>query len=290
MKKDQHSTKETFFQKVRRKISGTKVDLPEKSQAPDEEKSHMLELFEAVKKSPGHITGWDFDRAFDFIERYPDTSEAEILIGQMYATSGQQLKGLSYASAIRIIETMPGHAGRESIIKGIYKLEPDYIQELRSDVIAGILKIIPDHPLAENLTRSLATKNLTNAYDFVTTNPTNTYTKQLIKAMFERDPNISLLLFQEKMDHPNASSIFEGIYSITRQSDIEKLTPNAVLFVLDIAPDHPKIQEMIRVLVEQNYIKAYEFTKMHSDHALADELKKQILKRKPELEKLFNAE
>lgn len=257
---------------------------------PDEELKRMLELFEAVKRNPGHLTGWDFDRAFDFIERYPDSGEAEILIGQMYATVGQQLKGLSYSSAVKVITRMPGHAGSDSIIKGMYKLEPDYIEELRSDVIAQMLTIIPDHPLAEELTTALAKKNLTNAYDFITANPENVYAKTLIKAMFDRDPNVAVLLLQEKMDHPHVSSIFDGIYGIIDNADIAKLTPNAIIFILDVAPDHPKALTMIDVLVESNYVKAYDFVKMHSDHALVADLKKQILIRKPELKKLFEIE
>ncbi len=226
----------------------------------DDEKHQMIKEFEAVKKNPGQLTGWDFDRAFDFIERYPDTPQAEILIGQMYATSGQALKGLSYASAVKVLDRMPGHAGTQSIIKGMYALEKDYIQELRSDVIARMLKIIPDHPLAEELTTALAVKNLTNAYDFVTANPDNVYTKKIIKAMFDRDPNIALLLLQEKMDHPQVSSIFDGIYNISKDSDIKKLTPNAIIFI-----------------------------KMYPDHPLAGEIKRLVLERKPELKKLFES-
>ena len=284
-------SKSRFFKKIRKKMSGA----PDKGVAGDEkivgdETQHMVEQFEAVKKNPGHLTGWDFDRAFDFIERYPESSQAEILIGQMYATSGQQLKGLSYASAVKVVERMPGHAGSDSIIKGMYKLENDYIQELRSDVIAGMLTIIPDHPLAAELTTALAKKNLTNAYDFITANPENVYAKTLIKAMFDRDPNIAVLLLQEKMDHPHVSSIFDGIYAIIDNTVIHKLTPNAIIFILDVAPDHPKVQTMIDVLVESNYVKAYDFVKMHPDHALVDDLKKQIVIRKPALKRLFDME
>ncbi|MFT5701359.1 MAG: hypothetical protein ACI8ZB_004250 [Desulforhopalus sp.] len=282
-------SKKRFFGKVRKKMSGAPAD-DAAEELPDEELKRMLELFEAVKRNPGHLTGWDFDRAFDFIERYPDSGEAEILIGQMYATVGQQLKGLSYSSAVKVITRMPGHAGSDSIIKGMYKLEPDYIEELRSDVIAQMLTIIPDHPLAEELTTALAKKNLTNAYDFITANPENVYAKTLIKAMFDRDPNVAVLLLQEKMDHPHVSSIFDGIYGIIDNADIAKLTPNAIIFILDVAPDHPKALTMIDVLVESNYVKAYDFVKMHSDHALVADLKKQILIRKPELKKLFEIE
>ncbi len=278
-----------LFRKLRAKISGARIETDEAVQEPvaEGEMHQMMEEFEAVKKNPGQLTGWDFDRAFDFIERYPDTPQAEILIGQMYATHGQPLKGLSYASAVKILDRMPGHAGTQSIIKGMYLLEKDFIQELKSDVIAHMLKIIPDHPLEDELTTALAVKNLTNAYDFVTTNPDNVYSKKIIKAMFDRDPNISLLLFQEKMDHPQVRSIFEGIYNISKPADIKKLTPNAIIFILDVAPDHPQALKMIEVLVENNYVKAYDFAKMYPDHVLVPKMKRLVLERKPELKKLF---
>jgi hypothetical protein len=278
-----------LFRKLRARISGVQVDNADRQiPRPDKEMHQMMEEFEAVKKNPGQLTGWDFDRAFDFIERYPDTPQAEILIGQMYATNGQTLKGLSYVSAVKILERMPGHAGTQSIIKGMYSVEKEYIQELKSDVIAQMLKIIPDHPLAEELTTALAVKNLTNAYDFVTTNPDNVYSKRIIKAMFDRDPNIAVLLLQEKMDHPQVKSIFDGIYNITKKSDIKKLTPNAIIFILDVAPDHPQANSMIEVLVENNYVKAYDFVKMYPDHVLAGEMKRLVVERKPELKKLFS--
>jgi hypothetical protein len=277
-----------LFQKIRTKISGGQSKSETVLEPQDQgEKHRMVEEFEAVKKNPGQLTGWDFDRAFDFIERYPNTPQSEILIGQMYATNGQALKGLSYASAVKVLDRMPGHAGTQSIIKGMYLIEKDYIQELKSDVIAHMLKIIPDHPLTEELTTALAVKNLTNAFDFVTANPENVYSKRIIKAMFDRDPNIALLLFQEKMDHPQVSSIFDGIYNISKWSDIRKLTPNAIIFILDVAPDHPHIKMMIEVLVEINYVKAYDFIKMYPDHALVPEIKRLVVARNPELEKLF---
>lgn len=289
MKKDK--SKSRFFGKIRKKMSGAHDKrVARKEEMPEKEVHRMLEQFEAVKKNPGHLTGWDFDRAFDFIERYPESSQAEILIGQMYATTGQQLKGLSYASAVKVVKRMPGHAGSDSIIKGMYKLEEDYIRELSSDVIAGMLTIILDHPLAAELTTALARKNLTNAYDFITANPQNVYTKTIIKAMFDRDPNIAVLLLQEKMDHPHVRSIFDGIYAISDDAAILKLTPNAIIFILDVAPDHPKVQTMIDVLVQANYVKAYDFVKTHPDHALVADLKEMIVVRKPELKKLFEIE
>lgn len=291
MKSEKSKMSGGLFNKIREKISGSQVESTDGQEGQAEDEIHqMMEEFEAVKRNPGQLSGWDFDRAFDFIERYPDTPQSEILIGQMYATSGQALKGLSYASAVKVLNRMPGHAGTESIIKGMYALERDYIQELRSDVIGHMLEIIPDHPLTEELTTALAVKNLANAYDFVTTHPDNVYTKKIIEAMFDRDPNIAVLLLQEKMDHPQVSSIFDGIYNITKDAAIRTLTPNAIIFILDVAPDHPKAVKMIEVLVENNYVKAYDFVKTHPDHALEVELKRLILERKPELKKLFDIE
>lgn len=289
MKNDKSPKSNGIFQKIKSKISGKNIESDElPGSQPDEENRQMIEDFDLVKRNPGHLTGWDFDRAFDFIERYPDSGQAEILIGQMYATSGSLLKGLSYASAVKVLDRMPGHTGSDSIVKGMYSIENDYIKELRSDVIAYMLKIIPDHPLADELTTALSVKNLTNAYDFVTANPENIYTKDLIKAMFDRDPNIAVLLLQEKMDHPHVASIFEGIYNITDPESIIKLTPNAIIFILDVAPDHPKAKEMIKVLVDDNYIKAYDFIKRQPDHLLVEELKTLILERKPELKSVLN--
>lgn len=290
MNVEEHKKGGGIFNKLRARMSGEKVELKNEGEPlADEERQKMLEEFDAVKRNPGHLTGWDFDRAFDFIERYPGSDQADILVGQMYATSGQQLKGLSYASAVKVIDRMPGHAGTDSIIKGMYSIEKDYIRELRSDVIAYMLKIIPDHPLAEELTAALAAKNLTNAYNFVTANPDNPYTKITIKAMFDSDPNIALLLLQEKMDHPHVESIIDGIYNITDKSLIKKLTPNAIIFILDVAPDHPQVIEMIKVLAQDNYVKAYDFVKSQPDHILAKEITELILKRKPELKKLLHS-
>lgn len=289
MKNDKSKDSGGLFRKIREKIAGKKVAEPEEVQElSSEETQRMMEEFEAVVNHTGPITGWDFDRAFEFIEQYPDSPQAEILIGQMYSTTPQSLKGLSYSSAVKVLERMPGHSGRDAIIRGMRKVEKDYIKELKSDVIAYMLKIIPDHPLADELTTALAVKNLTNAYDFITADPENVYSKAIIKAMFDRDPNIALLLLQEKMDHPQVASIFDGIYNITDDAVIEKLTPNAIIFILDVAPDHPKVRKMIEVLVENNYVKAFDFVSVHSDHSLAETIKELILERKPELKKLID--
>ena len=289
MKTDRSKKKTGFFRRMRKKISSDPVvEKEESGQVISDDNLQMMEDFDAVKSEPGQITGADFDRAFEFIEQYPDAPEAEILVAQMYSTTPQTLKGLSYSSALKVLETMPSHSGRESIIKGMYNIEKDFIKELKSDVIAYMLQIIPDHPLAEELTSALAIKNLTRAYDFVTANPENISSRAIIKAMFDRDPNIALLLLQEKLDHPQVASIFEGMYNIHNTAAISRLTPNAILFVLDIAPDHPRIGKMIEVLVENNYTKAFHYLKVHPEHMLAGTIKETIRKGHPELEKLLD--
>jgi len=287
MANEKTKTGKGLFGRLRARMAGIEPESVEAAEMHDAEKQKLIEEFEAVKRNPGHLTGWDFDRAFDFIERYPDTPQAEILIGQMYATHGTTLKGLSYPSAVKVLQRMPGHPGAQAIVKGMYAIEKDYINELRSDVICFMLQTIHDHPLAEELTTALVLKNLTNAYDFVVTNPDNIYTKQIIKAMFDRDPNIAVLLLQEKMDHPQVSSIFEGIYNILSEEQIKKLTPNAILFILEVAPDHPQAERIMEALVESNYIKAFDFVRNSPDHLLAEKLRRLILLRKPELAKLF---
>jgi len=251
------------------------------------EEQQMYEDFEAVKNPPGQITGWDFDRAFDFVENYPDSELAEQLLNQMYAISPNALKGLSYESAVKVLERMPDHSGADSIVKGMYKLEADYIKELTSHVIAYILEIIPDHPLAAELTKALAHKNIANAYDFVNAHPESEHASGVIRAMFKHSPNISLLLFQERMDHPKVDSIFKGIYGIVSSADIAKLTPNGIIFVLEVAPDHPKIDEMLQVLVDVNHIKAFEFVKENPEHPCIATLKKLIIAKRPHFEKLL---
>lgn len=288
MKTDSSKKKTGFFGKIRKKVSGNqRAESEELVQRSGDDMQQMHEDFDAVKSEPGQLTGADFDRAFEFIEQYPDSPEAEILIGQMYSTTPQTLKGLTYSSALKILETMPAHTGRESIVKGMLRLEKDYIKELKSDVIAYMLQIIPDHPLADELTTALTVKNLTRAYDFVTANPHNPNTKAIIKAMFDRDANITVLLLQEKMDHPQVGSIFDGVYNIDG-TQLSTLTPNAILYVLDVAPDHPQIGKMIEVLVEDNYPKAFHYVKVHPDHSLADMIKDTIYKRKPELRQLLD--
>lgn len=280
-----------FFNKIVRKVSGQGLpdEALENVSVPEELSKKIEDEFEAVKRNPGHLTGWDFDRAFDFIERHPDTSFADILLGQMYATTGQQLKGLSYSAAVKVLELLPGHAGVDSIIQGMYKIEGDFIHDLEADVIAYILQTISDHPLGEELAMALVDKNFTHAYSFITENPENVYTKGIIKAMFDRDPNVAVLLLQEKMDHPQVSAIFEGIYRITKPVSMQNLTPNAIMFILDIAPDHPNAQDMIEILVAQNYIKAYDFITHFPDHTLVDKIKACLLAKKPELQKIFDS-
>lgn len=251
------------------------------------EEQLMVEDFEAVKNHPGQITGWDFDRAFGFIEKYPESEQAELLMNQMQAISAEALKGLSYESAVKVLEKMPDHSGADSIVKGMYKLEEDYIVELSSPVIIYMLDIMPDHPLGEQLATALANKNIANAYDFVNEHPDSHYAPRIIKSMFKRSANVSLLLFQERMDHPQVESIFEGIYGISDKSQITKLTPNAIIFILEVAPDHPHTKEMLKVFVDVNYIKAFQFVKDNPNHPCLDELKKLILEKMPSFQELL---
>lgn len=251
------------------------------------EERQLLEDFQAVKNHPGQVTGWDFDRAFSFIDSYPESEQAELLLNQMYAISSDALKGLSYESAVKVLERMPDHSGADAILGGMYKLEEDYIKELKSSVIAYILQIIPDHPLTDQLTTALAVANISNAFDFVIEQAESPSTSQVIKAMFKRSANISLLLFQEQLHHPQVASIFEGIYGVNDPSEIAKLTPNAIIFVLEVAPDHPSTDLMLEVFVENNHIKAFEFAKDNLDHPCVETLKKLIIKKKPNFAKLL---
>ncbi|MGL1930544.1 MAG: hypothetical protein OCC45_02160 [Desulfotalea sp.] len=251
------------------------------------EEMQVKKDFDAVKTHPGQITGQDFGRAFDFVENYPESEYAELLLNQMYAIGSEALKGLDYDSAVKVLDRMPDHSGADAIVRGMYKLEADYIKELTSPVIAYILQIIPDHPLAKELTTALGKKNITIAYNFILEHEENVYVEDTIRAMFKASPNVSLLLLQEKMDHPKVATIFEGIYGITSAEEIDSLTPNGVLFVLEIAPDHPEIGEMCKVLVEKNYIKAYEFLKDNPSFEKYDAMKSLLLKKKPSLAELL---
>ena len=256
-----------------------------KSLSPEDQQ--MYADFEAVKNHPGQITGWDFNRAFGFIENYPESELGDRLLNQMYAISSTALKGLSYESAVKVLERMPDHSGADSIVKGMYKLEKDYIKELTSPVIAYILEIIPDHPLSAELTKALAYKHIANAYDFVNDHPESEHASAVIESMFERSPSISLLLFQERMDHPKVGSVFDAIYAIVSPAEIAKLTPNGIIFVLEVAPDHPKTEEMLQVLVDSNHIKAFEFVKENPEHPCIDTLKKMIVVKRPSFKDLL---
>ena len=259
---------------------------------PPDTPAHVLEMmreFEKVKTNPHQpITGWDFDRAFNFIEKYPDTVQAKNLIQQMQDTSSQTLKGLSYENALKVLQKIPSHRGAKPIIGGgMYKIEPDYIAELSSDIIMFILEIAPDHPELEALGKALVYKNFTNAYAFVESNPLHPQTRRIIEVMFEKDPNIATLLFKEKMDHAQVEAIFEGIYDIDAK-DVKRMTPDALLFILEIAPDHKFERSMIAALVEKNYIKAYNFVVENPDHPHSDYIRKLLIRKKPDLEALLS--
>lgn len=259
---------------------------------PPDTPEHVLEMmqeFEKVKSDPHQpITGWDFERAFDFIEKYPDSIQTAILLEEMHETTKQTLKGLSYNSALKVLQMIPSHHGADAIIRGMYKLEKDYINELKSDVIMFIMEIAPDHPELDALGKALVYKNFTNAYAFVEENPNHPETKKIILFMFEKDPNIATLLFKEKMDHAQVESIFEGIYGIEAKH-VKRMMPDALIFILEVAPDHKFERSMIATLVEKNYIKAFDFVKEYPEHPHSEYMRKLIIRKKPELEELFKA-
>lgn len=290
------TNKTGLVDKIKQKIAGKKegkgntVQQAFVADLPPDTPEHILEMmreFEKIKKDPRQpITGWDFDRAFQFVEKYPDSVQTAYLLEEMQDTTSQTLKGLSYESALKILQMIPSHSGAQSILNGMYKIEPDYIDELSSDIIMFILEIAPDHPELEALGKALVYKNFTNAYAFVDSYPEHPQTKRIIEVMFEKDPNIATLLFKEKMDHAQVESIFEGIYSIDAKN-VKKMTPDAILFVLEIAPDHKFERSMIATLVEKNYIKAYNFIVENPEHPHSEYMRKLLIRKKPDLEALM---
>lgn len=287
MKEDKSKQGGSIFKSIFSKLTGGGAGQQDgagvlRDSASATENLKTFEEYEAIRQQPEQLTGWDFDRAFAFLEKHPDSNFSEKLKEQMYATNSNSLKGLSYASAVKVLERMPEHPGADSILKGFNKLEKDYIKELKSDVIAYILTRIPDHPLQKELTTALAAKNLTNAYDFVENNPEHPSTPLIIQAMFDRDANIATLLLHERMDHLRVDAIFEGIYSISKEASA-RLRPDAIMFIMDVAADHPYAKEMIQRLVEVNYIKAFDFVQANPEHAHAGRIKELIGAEHPEL-------
>lgn len=291
------STNKTgLVSRIKQSFSGKKKENGENikqsfvADLPPDTPAHVLEMmreFEKIKKDPRQpITGWDFDRAFQFIEKYPDTVQTQSLIKEMQDTSSQTLKGLSYESALKVLQMIPSHRGAKSIIGGMYKIEPEYIDELSSDIIMFILEIAPDHPELEALGKALVYKNFTNAYAFVESYPLHPQTRRIIEVMFEKDANIATLLFKEKMDHAQVEAIFEGIYGIDAK-DVKKMMPDAILFILEIAPDHKFERSMIATLVEKNYIKAYNFIIENPNHPHSEYIRKLLIRKKPDLEALL---
>ncbi len=247
----------------------------------------MIEEYEKVKEDPHQpITGWDFDRAFEFIEKYPESIQTANLLEEMFDTTRQTLKGLSYNSALKVLQMMPSHPGAQSIIKGMYQIKQEQIVDLKSDVIMFIMEIAPDHPEIDALGEALVYKNFTNAYHFIESNPNHPESKKIIEKMFEKDPNIATLLLKENMDHVQVDSIFEGIYNINAKN-IKRMMPDALIFILEVAPDHKYERLMIATLIQKNYIKAFEFVKENPEYAHAEYMKKIIRRKKPELAKLF---
>lgn len=280
-----------LFRRLKSKLSKSEKEqmqtVPLEGNGSHSESMDIVEEYSSIKQDPGKITGWDFDRAFAFMEKYPDSDYVAKVKEEMYTTTNETLKGLTYPSAIKVLQRMPDHPGARSIINGMRKLEPDYIRELRSDVVAYILETIPDHPEKNGLATALAEKNLANAYDFVESNVDHPCVKIVIQAMFEHDPNIATLLLHERMDHPQVGAIFQGIYSIPEEH-VGKLMPDAIIFILEVASDHPHADQMLQALVDKNYIKAFDFVKSNPEMELSERLAELIGKRKPELLPLLN--
>ncbi|PID76986.1 MAG: hypothetical protein CSB24_03780 [Deltaproteobacteria bacterium] len=260
---------------------------------PPDTPEHILDMmqeYEKIKAEPHQpITGWDFDRAFDFIEKYPESIHTAKLIEEMLDTTRETLKGLSYESAVNILQMLPSHRGAMSIINGIYKLEDDYIAELRSDIIMFIMEIAPDHPRLDVLGKNLVYNNFTKAYAFIEANPDHPETKKIIEFMFEKDPNIATLLLKERMDHAQVESILAGIYNIDARY-VKTMMPDVLIFILEVAPDHKYEKLIISVLISKNYIKAFDFVKENPQHPHSAYMRKMICRKKPELAPLLGVE
>lgn len=280
----------SIFGRIKTKLTGggarnkSTVVLEEDSSASENLK--IMEEYGNIRQQPDQLTGWDFDRAFEFLEKHPESDLAEKLKMEMYETNSSTLKGLSYPSAVKILQRMPDHPGVESITRGLGKVEKEYVKELRSDIIAFILETIPEHPIKEELTTALAVKNLTNAYDFIERHPEHPCTRMVIQAMFNRDANIATLLLHERLDHPQVDAIFKGIYSIGPEA-VERLMPDAILFIMDVASDHAHADKMLQKLVERNYVKAFDYIQANPEHVMAGRIAELIGERKPELKPLL---
>lgn len=244
--------------------------------------------FEEIRENRIHLMGTDFERAFAFIEKYPDHPLTLELIAEMNQTNSYSLKGLSYKSAVNILEKMPDHFGARSIIDGMYKIKSEYIKSLLSNVLIFILEVAPDHPAAETIAKAIVGKNFTNAYNFISHHPNHPQTRYMITAMFEKDPNIAVLLLKEQMDHPEIETIISGLTSIDVKS-IQELTPSATIFIMEMVPDHIYTEDLIRHLVIENHLKALKFAKDNPDYVHLDMLKEVIFRKEPRLkEKIWS--
>ncbi|WP_136795375.1 hypothetical protein [Desulfosediminicola ganghwensis] len=279
-----------LFAKLTSKLSANgeqeQKDDAENVDADASDNLEMIEEYNLIKQNPEKITGWDFDRAFDFMEKYPTSDYVSKVRQEMYSTNSDTLKGLSYASAVRVLKQLPDHPGVPSILNGMTKLEEDYIRELSSDVITYMLERIPDHPLKDQLAAALADKNLTKAFGFVVGLPNHPCVPLVIRKMFDSDANIATLLLHEVMDHPQVDAIFKGIYSISEEA-VAQMTPDAIIFILEVASDHEQAGVMLDTLVAKNYVKAYDFVKNNPENELAPRLKEIIINRKPDLAALL---
>lgn len=251
------------------------------------EAPHLLREHEKVKENPLQLKGKDFDRSFPFPAKYPDSKQAGDIISEMNDIESEQIAGPSYESFVKILSQMPAHPVTKDTTAALKNIEREEIDLLSSDIIMSILKLMPDHHLARYMAQVIVEKNLTSSYEFISANQLHPQTKTMIVRMFKKDPNIAILLLQERMDHPQVDVIIDCVYSLSA-SDVQNLTPNAIIFILEIAADHQHAEKLFECLVEQNYIKAFQFVKRHKDCLNADMMVRTILKRKPELEELFN--
>jgi|GEM_PF-1899250 len=275
-----------LFQKIKSKLStnGEQEALADTAHEDVDasENLEMIEEYNLIKQNPEKITGWDFDRAFKFMERYPTSDYVGKITKEMYSTNSDTLKGLSYASAVKVLKMLPDHPGVPSILNGMNKIEEEYIRELTSDIIAYMLERIPDHPLKDQLATALANKNLANAFAFVVDNPKHSCVPLVIQKMFDRDANIATLLLHEIMDHPQVDAIFKGMYSISEEA-VAKMSPDAIIFILEVASDHEQVAVMLDTLVQKNYVKAFDFVKNNQENELAPRLKEIIMNQRPDL-------
>ena len=108
MKKKDETKGGGLFRKIKARLSNSEKEkmktVPLEEDSSVSENLRMMEEYSSIKQNPDHITGWDFDRAFDFLENYPDSSYVAKIKEDMYSTNSETLKGLSYPSAVKILQ------------------------------------------------------------------------------------------------------------------------------------------------------------------------------------------